>query len=113
METGERDEVHSKLAQVGVELTGEPQAACDTTHGSRDKMVQVTNCIVGNHYQCLLFKLNINYSLLNPEISLIASKELVRINLQVGVASFSVRKHMSYRASLSSTIHSSAFSTSW
>lgn len=46
METWERDEVHSKLAQVGVELTREPQAACDTTHGSRDKMVQVTNCIV-------------------------------------------------------------------
>ena len=31
----------------------------------------------------------------------------------VGVVSFSVRKQMSYSASLSSTITSSAFSTSW
>ena len=34
-------------------------------------------------------------------------------DLQVGVVSFSVRKQMSYRASLSRTMHSSAFSTSW
>jgi len=31
----------------------------------------------------------------------------------VGVVSLSVRKQMSYSASLSSTMHSSAFSTSW
>merc|ERR1712176_1132939 len=31
----------------------------------------------------------------------------------VGVVSFKVRKHMSYNASLSSNMHSSAFSTSW
>lgn len=39
--------------------------------------------------------------------------EIWTLNLQVGVASFSVRKQMSYRASLSRTMHSSAFSTSW
>ncbi len=32
---------------------------------------------------------------------------------KVGVVSLSVRKQMSYSASLSSTMHSSAFSTSW
>merc|ERR1712187_41457 len=31
----------------------------------------------------------------------------------VGVVSFKVRKHMSYKASLSRRKHSSAFSTSW
>merc|ERR1719316_286024 len=31
----------------------------------------------------------------------------------VGVVNFNVRKQMSYNASLSSNIHSSAFSTSW
>lgn len=36
-----------------------------------------------------------------------------KLGLQVGVASLRVRKQMSYRASLSRTIHSSAFSTSW
>ena len=35
------------------------------------------------------------------------------INLQLGVVSLRVLKQMSYKASLSRTIHSSAFSTSW
>jgi len=42
-----------------------------------------------------------------------SSQKALSINLQVGVASLRVRKQMSYKASLSKTMHSSAFSTSW
>mmetsp|Transcript_23416 Transcript_23416/g.48171 ORF Transcript_23416/g.48171 Transcript_23416/m.48171 type:complete len:309 (+) Transcript_23416:590-1516(+) len=37
----ERHQVHSDLAQVAVQLSREAQAACDSTHGRRDQMVQV------------------------------------------------------------------------
>lgn len=33
MQTWERNEINSKLAQVGIELTREPEAAGHTTHG--------------------------------------------------------------------------------
>merc|ERR1719458_2106630 len=42
VQTRERDHVHSKFAQVRVQLTRETQAACGTGHGGRDKVVQVT-----------------------------------------------------------------------
>lgn len=42
MESGERNQVHSELSQVRVELTGESQAAGDTGDGSRHQVVQVT-----------------------------------------------------------------------
>ena len=42
VEAGERDEVHSKLAKVGVELTGEAEAARHSRHHSRDEVVEVT-----------------------------------------------------------------------
>merc|ERR1719399_1022340 len=42
METGEGDEVNSELSQVGVELTGEAEAAGDTGEGSRDQVVKIT-----------------------------------------------------------------------
>ena len=44
VEARERDEVDSQLAEVGVELSGEAQAAGDAAHGRRDEVVQVTNC---------------------------------------------------------------------
>lgn len=44
VETWERDEVHGKFSEVGVELSREPEAACDSTHGCGDQMVQITNC---------------------------------------------------------------------
>lgn len=43
METRERDKVNSKLPEVRVQLSGESKTACDATHGSRDKMVKITN----------------------------------------------------------------------
>jgi hypothetical protein len=46
VEAGEWNEVDSKLAKIRVELSREPQAARNTAHGSRDKMVEVTNCKV-------------------------------------------------------------------
>merc|ERR1712159_88759 len=42
VQTRERNHVHSKFAQVRVQLTRETQAACGTGHGGRDKVVQVT-----------------------------------------------------------------------
>merc|ERR1711903_66179 len=42
VKTGEWDKVHSELAKVRVELTGEPDAASDTGHAGGAKMVQVT-----------------------------------------------------------------------
>ena len=42
METGEGDEVNTDLAEVGVELSGETEAAGDTGEGGRDEMVKVT-----------------------------------------------------------------------
>jgi hypothetical protein len=42
METGEGDEVNTDLAEVGVKLTGEAEAASDTGEGSGDQVVKVT-----------------------------------------------------------------------
>lgn len=42
VETRERNQVDSQLAEIRVELTRETQAASDTRHGSRDKVVQIT-----------------------------------------------------------------------
>merc|ERR1739838_1231957 len=42
METRERNQVHSELSQVGVELTGESEAAGDTGESSRNEMVKIT-----------------------------------------------------------------------
>lgn len=44
MEPGEGDEIDSKLSQIRVKLAWESQAACDSRHGSRNQMVQITNC---------------------------------------------------------------------
>merc|ERR1712046_244502 len=42
METGERNQVHSELSQVGVELTGETEAAGDTGESGGNEMVEIT-----------------------------------------------------------------------
>ena len=42
VQTWERHQVHSNLAQVAIQLARETQAAGDTAHGSRHQMVQVT-----------------------------------------------------------------------
>jgi hypothetical protein len=42
METGEGDKVDSELSEIGIELTGESEAASDTGHDSGDEVVQVT-----------------------------------------------------------------------
>jgi hypothetical protein len=44
VETWEGDQVHSKLPEVRIQLTREAKAACNTTHGCRDKVVEITNC---------------------------------------------------------------------
>merc|ERR1712156_1052725 len=42
VETGEGDHVDGQFPQVGVPMTGEPEAGGDTGHGGADQMVQVT-----------------------------------------------------------------------
>merc|ERR1719174_386501 len=42
VQTRERNHVHSKFAEVGVQLTRETQATRGTRHGGRDEVVQVT-----------------------------------------------------------------------
>ena len=42
METGEGNKVDSELAKIGVELTGETEAAGDSGHNSGNEMVEVT-----------------------------------------------------------------------
>jgi hypothetical protein len=42
VETGEGNQVHGELAQVGVQLTGEAEGACDTAHNGRNEMVEVS-----------------------------------------------------------------------
>mgnify|MGYP003957588509 CR=1 FL=1 len=42
VETGERNQVDGELAEIGVELTGEAEAAGDAGHDDGDEMVQVT-----------------------------------------------------------------------
>ena len=44
MKARERDQIHSQLAEVWVQLAREPQAASHPTHSRRDQVVQVTNC---------------------------------------------------------------------
>jgi len=44
VETWEGDQVDCKLPEVRIQLAREAQAACDTTHGCRDKVVEITNC---------------------------------------------------------------------
>jgi len=42
VETGEGDQVHGELSQVGVELTGEAEAAGDTGESGGDQVVKIT-----------------------------------------------------------------------
>ena len=42
MESGEGDQVDSELSEIGVELTWESEAACDTGDSGRDQMVEIT-----------------------------------------------------------------------
>merc|ERR1711881_274693 len=42
VESGEGDQVHSELSEIGVELTGESEAAGDTGESSGDEMVKIT-----------------------------------------------------------------------
>jgi hypothetical protein len=42
METGEGDQVNGELAEIGVKLSGESEAAGDTGESSRDEMVKIT-----------------------------------------------------------------------
>ena len=42
MKSGEGNKVDSELSKVRVELTGEPKAAGNSGHGSRDEMVKIS-----------------------------------------------------------------------
>ena len=42
MESGEGNEVDGQLPEVRVELTGEPEAAGDSGHGSGDQVVEIS-----------------------------------------------------------------------
>ena len=42
MKSWERDQVNSQFSQIGVQLTGESQAAGNTGHSGRDQVVEVT-----------------------------------------------------------------------
>merc|ERR1712226_907479 len=42
METGEGDKVHGELSEIGVELTGESEAAGESGEGGGDEMVKIT-----------------------------------------------------------------------
>ena len=42
MKTRERHHVDGQFSEISVELTGESETGCDSGHGGRDKMVQVT-----------------------------------------------------------------------
>jgi hypothetical protein len=44
VETREWDEIDCKLPKVGVQLSREPKTACDTTHGSRNEVIEIANC---------------------------------------------------------------------
>jgi len=44
METREWDEIDCKFPKVRVKLSWEPKTACDTTHGSRYEVIEITNC---------------------------------------------------------------------
>ncbi|KAM0021458.1 hypothetical protein Hdeb2414_s0024g00651211 [Helianthus debilis subsp. tardiflorus] len=66
-------------------------------------MVKITNCHKTNHG---LEQINRYNNCKTPN-------DFGTENLQLGVVSLSVLKQISYKASLSRTIHSSAFSTSW
>lgn len=39
-----RNEIDGELSEVRVELSGESETASDTTHGSRNQMVQIADC---------------------------------------------------------------------
>ena len=41
VKTREGDHVDCKLSQISVQLTGEPQAGCDTRHGEGDQVVKI------------------------------------------------------------------------
>lgn len=45
VKTREWNEIHSKLPETRVQLTGEPQTACCTRHSCWYQMIQITNCI--------------------------------------------------------------------
>lgn len=51
VETREGNHVDSKFAEICVELTGEPEASCDTRHCEGHQMVQVS-VGGGGQFQC-------------------------------------------------------------
>ena len=51
METWERHHVHGQLPQISIQLSWESEAGCNTRHGCRDEMVEVTVCGCGQ-FQC-------------------------------------------------------------
>jgi hypothetical protein len=48
MKAREWDKVNCKLSEVRVQLSREAKAACDTTHGSRNEVVKITNWYIEN-----------------------------------------------------------------
>merc|ERR550517_737415 len=51
VETWEGYHVDSQFTEISIELTWETETGSDTTHGSRNQMVQVTVCW-GGQFQC-------------------------------------------------------------
>ena len=47
VETWEGHHVDGNIEEIGVELTGESEANCDSAHGGGHKMVEVTACGCG------------------------------------------------------------------
>ena len=47
VETWEGHHVDGNIEEIGVELTGESEASCDSAHGGGHKMVEVTACGCG------------------------------------------------------------------
>ena len=44
MKPWERHHVDSELPEVGIQLSGEPKACCDTGHCQRNKVVEISVC---------------------------------------------------------------------
>jgi hypothetical protein len=42
VKTGEGDKVDSELSEIGIELTGESEAASNTGHNGRDEVIQIS-----------------------------------------------------------------------
>lgn len=46
VEAREGDEIHGELAEIRVQLAGEPQATGDARHGAGDQVVQIADCSI-------------------------------------------------------------------